>query len=140
MKTLTFSLSPPPLATSCLRTKPGSSLLILHRKIFLTDKKSLLLKISDDVILHVICALDPPIKNSGYARIQEIFVFGYFPFEPIKKQYCSRAEDKTFLRTCRVLGQGLELRGQGLQNMFSRMSSRPRISSRTPPLVCSFSA
>ena len=35
-------------------------------------------------------------------------------------------------------GQGLDLRGQGqgLQNVSSRTSSRPRTSSRTPPLAC----
>ena len=35
-------------------------------------------------------------------------------------------------------GQGLDLRGQsqGLQNLSLRTSSRPRTSSRTPPLVC----
>ena len=40
------------------------------------------MKTSDDVILHVICRLGPPIKNPGYvyAKIQEIFMFGYFPF------------------------------------------------------------
>ena len=32
-------------------------------------------------------------------------------------------------------GQGLDLRGQGLQNVSSRTSSRPRTSSRTPPLI-----
>ena len=31
--------------------------------------------------------------------------------------------------------RGLDLRGQGLQNLFSRMSSRSRTSSRTPPLT-----
>ena len=31
-------------------------------------------------------------------------------------------------------GQGLDLQGQGLQNVSSRTSSRPRTSSRTPPL------
>ena len=37
-------------------------------------------------------------------------------------------------------GQGLDLRGQGqgLQNVSSRTSSRPRTSSRTPPLLSSF--
>ena len=39
-----------------------------------------------------------------------------------------------FSRT-RGQGQGLDLRGQGLQNVFSRTSSRPRTSSRTPPLL-----
>ena len=38
-------------------------------------------------------------------------------------------------------GQGLDLRGQGqgqgLQNLSSKTSSRPRTSSRTPPLQCS---
>ena len=34
-------------------------------------------------------------------------------------------------------GQGLDLRGQGLQNLSSSTSSRPRTSLRTPPLLCS---
>ena len=40
----------------------------------------------------------PPIKYPGYAnhRIQEILILGYFRFQSIKKQFCSRAEDKTF--------------------------------------------
>ena len=35
----------------------------------------------------------------------------------------------------RTRGQGLDLRGQGLQNVSSRTSSRPRTFSRTPPLI-----
>ena len=48
----------------------------------------------------------------------------------IEKQCCPRVEDRTLLRTCRVRGQD-----QGLQNVSSRTSSRPRTSSRTPPLL-----
>ena len=36
--------------------------------------------------------------------------------------------DKTFCRTCRP-------RGQGLQNVTTRMSTRPRMTSRTPHLL-----
>ena len=51
-------------------------------------------------------------------------------FQRIKKQCCPRAEDRTFSRTCKV-------QGQGLQNMSYRTSSRPRTSSRIPPLCFS---
>ena len=54
-------------------------------------------------------------------------MFGYFLFQPVKKQCCPRAEDRTFSRTCGAQGQGqgLELRcqGQGLQNVFSKTAT-----------------
>ena len=43
----------------------------------------------------------------------------FLPFYQIKQKYCSRAEDRAFSRACRLLGQGLGLRGQGLQNVSS---------------------
>ena len=48
-----------------------------------------------------------------------------------------RAEDRPIFEGLRPRGQGqgLDLRGQELQNLSSRTSSRPRTSSRTPPLV-----
>ena len=53
----------------------------------------------------------------------------------IQKYYCPRAEDKVIFEDLRLReqSQGLDLRGRGhgLQNV----SSRPRTSSRTPPLV-----
>ena len=60
-------------------------------------------------------------------EVQEIFIFGNFPFYPIRNQCCPQAEDRTFSRTSRVRGWKLKLRGQrqGLQN----------VSSRTPPLI-----
>ena len=50
-----------------------------------------------------------------------------------KKQCCPRAEDRAIFEDLRPQGQdqGLDLRGQGLQNV----SLRPRTSSRTPPLL-----
>ena len=131
------------MATFCLSTNLGLRLLIFHAKLFFFHKKSLLLKIYDDIILHVICKLPPPptlpINNPDYvyAGFQEIFVFGCFSFQPIKKQCYPRAEDRIFLGTCRVRGQGLELwgQGQGLQNVSSRTASRPRTFLTTPPLV-----
>ena len=44
------------------------------------------MKSSDDVILHVIRGLGPPVKNPGYmcTRIQKIFMFGNFPFTQSK--------------------------------------------------------
>ena len=54
---------------------------------------------------------------------------------------CPRAEDRPIFEDLRPRGQGqgLDLRGQGqeLQNLSSRTSSRPRTSSRTPPLILS---
>ena len=56
------------------------------------------MKIYDDVILHVFAdwAL-PSIKNPGYAfaRIQEIIMLGYFPFQLFKKamQSSNRGQD-----------------------------------------------
>ena len=57
-------------------------------------------------------------------------------FKQFKKYCCSRAEDRPIFEHLRPRGQGqgLDLRGQGLQNVSSRTSSRPRTSSRTPPL------
>ena len=97
---LTFGSSPSPFATSCLRTNPGARLLIFHSKIFLSHKKSLRLKIFKDVIVHVICKLGPPIQNSGYTLCQNLrnFYVWLFSFQPIKKQCCPRAENRTFSR------------------------------------------
>ena len=135
LKTLTFGSSSPPLATSPLRTNLGSRLLVFYSKAFLSHKSP---SFENFRLRHIACYLRTawasPIKNPGYAyaRIQEIFLFGYFLSQPIKKQCCPRAENRTFSRTWRVRGQGQghELRDQGLQNV----SSRPRTSSRTPPL------
>ena len=54
-------------------------------------------------------------------------------FNNPKKYCCPRAEDRPIFEDLRPRGQGqgLYLRGQGLQNL----SSRPRTSSRTPPLT-----
>ena len=70
--------------------------------------------------------------------------FWRFPtkFQLFKKECCPRAEDRPIFEDLRLRGQGqgqgLDLRGQGqgqgLQNVSSRTSSRPRTSSRTPPL------
>ena len=60
-------------------------------------------------------------------------------FWQFKKYCCPRAEDRPIFEDLRPRGQGqgLDLRGQGqgLQNVSSRTSSRPRTSSRTPPLT-----
>ena len=80
-------------------------------------------------------------------KIKKVFAnflrgFWRFPtkFQLFKKYCCPRAEDRAIFEDLRLRGQsqgqGLDLRGQGqgLQNVFSRTSSRPRTSSRTPPL------
>ena len=60
-------------------------------------------------------------------------------FNNSKKYCCPRAQDRPIFEDLRPRGQGqgLDLRGQGqgLQNVSSRTSSRPRTSSRTPPLA-----
>ena len=62
-------------------------------------------------------------------------------FNNSKMYCCLRAEDGPIFEDLRSRGQGqgLDLRGQGqdqsLQNVSSRTSSRPRTSSRTPPLT-----
>ena len=59
--------------------------------------------------------------------------------QQFRKYCCPRAEDRPIFEDLRPRGQdqGFDLRGQGqgLQNVSSRTSSRPRTSSRTPPLV-----
>ena len=82
LKTLAFGLSPPLYATSCLRTNPNSRLLIFHSKVFLSHKKSLLLKNFEDVILHVICGLSPPNQKSWLRLRQNSrnFYVWLFPF------------------------------------------------------------
>ena len=54
----------------------------------------------------------------------------------VPKKCCPRAEDRAIFEDLRLRGQGLDLRdqGKGLQNISSRTTSRPRTSSRTPPL------
>ena len=72
--------------------------------------------------------------------------FWRFPtkFQQFKKLCCPRAEDRAIFEDLRLQGQGqgLDLRGQGqgqgLQNVSSRTSSRPRTSSKTPPLAFMF--
>ena len=39
-------------------------------------------------------------------------------FQQAKKKCCSRTKDRAFSRTCRVRGQGRDLRGQGPQIVF----------------------
>ena len=58
-------------------------------------------------------------------------------FNNSKKKCCPRAEDRPIFEDLRPQGQGqgLDLRGQGLQNVSTRTSSRPRTFSRTPPLL-----
>ena len=67
----------------------------------------------------------------------KIFFQAIYKISTIQKKCCPRAEDRAIFEDLRPRGQGqgLDLRGQGqgLQNM----SSRPRTSSRTPPLTIS---
>ena len=56
-------------------------------------------------------------------------------FNYSKKKCCPRAEDRPIFEDLRPggQGQGFDLRGRGLQSV----SSRPRTSSQTPPLILS---
>ena len=49
----------------------------------------------------------------------------------MKKKCCPRADNRPIFEDMRPRGQGLDFRGQGLENV----SSRSRTSSRTPPLL-----
>ena len=61
-------------------------------------------------------------------RSRKTFFSRSTKFQPFKKLCCPRAEN-------RAIFEDLRLRGQGLENVSSRTSSRPRTSSRTPPLL-----
>ena len=82
-------------------------------------------------------------KRSSQKFFKQSFFKKFFKrsakFYQFKKYCCPRAEDRPIFEDLRPRGQrqGLDLRsqGQGLQNVSSRTSSRPRTSSRTPPLM-----
>ena len=56
-KNSNFYFTSPPFSNILFMHQPW--LLIFHSMVFLSNKKSLLLNICDDVILHVICELSP---------------------------------------------------------------------------------
>ena len=66
---INFWFKSSPLATSCLRTNLSPRLLTFYPKIFLSHKKSLLLKIYDDIIFHVICGLVPSLNKKSWLRL-----------------------------------------------------------------------
>ena len=70
-------------------------------------------------------------------RLLKSFFQAIYKISTIQKKCCPRAEDRAIFEDLRLRGQGLDLRGQGLQNVSSRTFSRPRKSSRTPPLTIS---
>ena len=81
-------------------------------------------------------------KKKGLQKIfQAISTKKRFPknFSSAPQKCCPRAEDRPIFEDLRPRGQGqgldLEGQAQGLQNVSSRTSSRPRTSSRTPSLV-----
>ena len=121
------------MATFCLSTNTGPKLLIFRSEIFLSHKKSLLFKFFDAVVLDVILriALPLPIKNPGcvFARIQETFMSGSFPFNQSKNNAVLEPRTGHFqglvgfeVKTKELCGQD---QSQGIQNA----------SSRTPPLM-----
>ena len=81
----------------------------------------------------------PMLQVRKTKKVLAIFPRGFWrlptKFQLFKKQCCPRAEDRAIFEDLRLRGQGqgLDLRGQGqgLQNV----SSRPRTSSRAPPLI-----
>ena len=58
----------------------------------------------------------------------KIFFQSIYKISTIQKKCCPQAEDRAIFEDLRPQGQGLDLRGQGLQN----------VSSRTPPLLIIF--
>ena len=71
-----------------------------------------------------------PVKN-----VFQIFFFqAIYNISTIQKKCCPRAEDRAIFEDLRPRsqGQGLGLQGQGWR--LHNVSSRPRTSSRTPPL------
>ena len=66
---------------------------------------------------------------SNKKRFLKSFFQAIYKISTIQKKCCPRAEDRAIFEDLRPRGKGLDLRGQGLQNV----SSRPRTSSRTPP-------
>ena len=76
-------------------------------------------------------------KRSSLKNVFRKFFKRSTKFYHSKKSCCPRAEDRPIFEDLRPRGQGqgLDLRGQGqgLQNV----SSRPRTSSKTPPLLMS---
>ena len=65
--------------------------------------------------LKILATPMPEFKK--FHGIQKIFMLVYFPFQLIKNIAVPGAEERTFLSTTRVRGQGqeLELQGQGPQ-------------------------
>ena len=133
LKTSTFGSSPPPFATSCLRANPAPGFWSSILGYFCSIKNHFYWKflMTSDCIWFADWGqpLPPPTKNPGYAyvRLQEIFTFGSFPFQPIQKQCCSRAEDLTFSRIGRIRPR--------TSKCVLYDSTRLRISSITPPLT-----
>ena len=70
-------------------------------------------------------------------RLLKSFFQAIYKISTIQKKCCPRAEDRAIFEDLRLRSQGLDLRGQGLENVSSRTSSRLRTSSRTPPLTIS---
>ena len=57
----------------------------------------------------------------------------FLAFSTVQKMCCPVAEDRAIFEDLRVRDQD-----QGLENVSSRTSSKPRTSSRTPPLIKTF--
>ena len=113
LKTLSVGLSPPPLATSCLRTNPSPWLLFILRY-FCPIKNSFFWKFLMTSNCMWFADWDPPNQKSWLWQTQNSrnFYVWLFSFSTDQKQCCLRAEDRVFLRTSRVRGQGLKLRDQ----------------------------
>ena len=74
-------------------------------------------------------AITLQVSNKEWKRIDRLsyILLNYFPFQPIKKQRFSGADDRTFSRTCKLPGQNqrFKVRGQRRQNVSSRTSPLP---------------
>ena len=64
--------------------------------------------------------------NKDLCKVSAKFLAFFNKISTVQKECCPRAEDRAIFENLRLRGQG-----QGLQNL----SSRPRTSLRTPPLI-----
>ena len=77
-------------------------------------------------------------QKKGLRKFSARFLAFSYEILSFQKIVLSSAKDRATFEDLKLRGQGLDLRGpdQRLQNVSLRMSSRPRMTSRTPPLLC----
>ena len=77
------------------------------------------------------------VRKKGVRKFYARFLAFSNEISIVQKIVLSSSRGRAIFEDLGFRGQGLDLRGQGLQNVSSRTSSRPRTSSRTPPLITS---